>query len=442
MDAWGGLLQAVGSGAAGGFKAMGENADDSIKAKLDAAKQKIIEEREMNIARFNQTYQKERDTKADLLSRDLNRDTIASHEKISEANRTIASEDRREQIAANERIHKGQQELSRAVQGQSASLRAMDQRDRADAKKSAQEYQQAATLLNKQAEAASTEAKREKVKQDFMKFQMDAMTGFDEAVASGNYERAKDIATAAGLPLTDRKATRPSKGLLEWGDQEITVPAIDRKALTQMRSVAKPVAPQAGQMQSAHQATPKPKTALDIENELKQSASKPTATQDKPAEQSNGILSSLREVGSSSELRDAYSQKMSKSPPNIERKTLGGAVSEGIDSLRESVRSSRPHQGLRADGTEKGNGFFGPLKMKDGSNKVASEMSIGVEINGKEVEIPILVPTLSQGEVDYLLSGNEPTPEIIEKAERFAQARIEEGKSPFAGETEVTRPRR
>jgi orotate phosphoribosyltransferase len=35
---------------------------------------------------------------------------------------------------------------------------------------------------------------------------------------------------------------------------------------------------------------------------------------------------------------------------------------------------------LRADGTKKGNGYFGVLKMKDGSGKVASEISIGKHV--------------------------------------------------------------
>lgn len=92
---------------------------------------------------------------------------------------------------------------------------------------------------------------------------------------------------------------------------------------------------------------------------------------------------------------------------------------------------------LRNDGTNKGNGFFGVLKMKDGSNKDATEISIGVEIDGKETEIPTLVPTLSEEEKDWLLKGGNPLDksEIAEsitiKAIAHAEQRIKEGKSPF-----------
>ncbi|KKN03162.1 hypothetical protein LCGC14_1110370, partial [marine sediment metagenome] len=52
--------------------------------------------------------------------------------------------------------------------------------------------------------------------------------------------------------------------------------------------------------------------------------------------------------------------------------------------------------GQRADGTQKGTGFFGELQLPDGG--VATEYSVGVQLKskgGKETEIPSLVPTLT-----------------------------------------------
>lgn len=97
--------------------------------------------------------------------------------------------------------------------------------------------------------------------------------------------------------------------------------------------------------------------------------------------------------------------------------------------------------GLRNDGTEKGDGYFGPLQMSDGSGSVATELGVGVNIDGREVEIPVLVPTLSQAEKDHLLSGKEPTREIVRKAADHARERISSGKSPFAqpGESSMKR---
>lgn len=91
----------------------------------------------------------------------------------------------------------------------------------------------------------------------------------------------------------------------------------------------------------------------------------------------------------------------------------------------------------RPDGSQKGNGWLGLLRRPDGG--VSSEISIGVELNGKEQDIPLLVPTLSRSEVDTLLSlkvdsnfnKNLPT-SIKSKAVAFAQQRVADGESPFA----------
>lgn len=93
--------------------------------------------------------------------------------------------------------------------------------------------------------------------------------------------------------------------------------------------------------------------------------------------------------------------------------------------------------GNRNDGTKKGRGYFGELKMKDGSNDFATEISIGVNIDGKEREIPALVPTLNESEKDWLLKGNDPNDrseigeKIIGKAIKHARGRIASNKSPF-----------
>ena len=99
-----------------------------------------------------------------------------------------------------------------------------------------------------------------------------------------------------------------------------------------------------------------------------------------------------------------------------------------------STAPAAPNYGPRADGTMKGNGYFGPLKMPDG--RVATEIGVGVNFDGKEVEVPSLVPTLTRQEVDYLVGGGKPTPEIVKKAADHAVQRMKAGKSPFAQEGE------
>ena len=90
--------------------------------------------------------------------------------------------------------------------------------------------------------------------------------------------------------------------------------------------------------------------------------------------------------------------------------------------------------GNRKDGTPKGYGFFGPIRTPDGMD--ATEKSIGVQIGGQETEIPSLVPTLTQDEVNQMVSGGKPTPEIVQKARAHAEERLSRGLSPFAGENE------
>ncbi|MBU9378702.1 hypothetical protein [Burkholderia gladioli] len=91
----------------------------------------------------------------------------------------------------------------------------------------------------------------------------------------------------------------------------------------------------------------------------------------------------------------------------------------------------------RPDGTTKGNGFLGVLRRPDGG--VSTELSVGVELDGKEVDVPSLVPTLTRAEVNAVLSlkDGQPMPDsVVQKAADFARKRIEQGKSPFADPSE------
>jgi len=96
------------------------------------------------------------------------------------------------------------------------------------------------------------------------------------------------------------------------------------------------------------------------------------------------------------------------------------------------ARKSSPPS-FRADGTLKGQGYFGTLPGPGGTEM--TEYSIGVtgpEYDWKETEIPLLIPTLTEEERKYLQAGGEPTPEIERKAREFAEQRRNAGKSPFA----------
>ena len=84
----------------------------------------------------------------------------------------------------------------------------------------------------------------------------------------------------------------------------------------------------------------------------------------------------------------------------------------------------------RPDGNLKGEGWLGELNSISG--KDMTEVSIGVNINGKEILIPTLVPSLTQEEVEYLLTEPQEIPKIIvDKAVKHALPLLQQGISPF-----------
>ena len=91
----------------------------------------------------------------------------------------------------------------------------------------------------------------------------------------------------------------------------------------------------------------------------------------------------------------------------------------------------------RADGQMKSDvGFLGGLRSSVDSRRM-TEVSIGVEIDGREMQIPTMVPTLTKAEINKLRNidyeGNpDAIPESIKKkAEEHAKERLAQGLSPF-----------
>ncbi len=88
--------------------------------------------------------------------------------------------------------------------------------------------------------------------------------------------------------------------------------------------------------------------------------------------------------------------------------------------------------GRREDGSNKGRGFYGMLPRTDGQDQ-SSELSIGVNMGGRERTIPSMVPGLNAEQLRYLLSVQKPMrPDITQKAVDFAVQRQQQGKGPFA----------
>lgn len=164
-------------------------------------------------------------------------------------------------------------------------------------------------------------------------------------------------------------------------------------------------------------------------------------------------LRTYQETGS----RDAADRTMSSvpsadwgpaltGPPRLSRyapERLYGQPGYGPDEMRadllkEMVRpaiAGHPDWGTRfGSGEPKSTGWLGTFRTPDGG--VTSEYSTGVEIDGKETEIPTLVPGLSQQQIDRMVNDIIPNqkkvPEdILRIAEAHAREQIAAGKSPF-----------
>lgn len=105
------------------------------------------------------------------------------------------------------------------------------------------------------------------------------------------------------------------------------------------------------------------------------------------------------------------------------------------------MATERKNYGKRADGTKKGSGWLGEIRLPNGD--VATEYSIGVGLDGQDIEIPTLVPTLTQEEVammrDDIIPNNKPIPDDIKnKAVAHARQMMSEGKSVWAPEAPTT----
>lgn len=117
------------------------------------------------------------------------------------------------------------------------------------------------------------------------------------------------------------------------------------------------------------------------------------------------------------------------------RRTVGkprNALAEGPGNNPQTALGQSASM-FRPDGSMKGSGYLGPIKNSQG--QTMTEYSIGVEFDGKEMDIPTFVPTLSPQEIQYLTNMQEgmPIPESIQKkAIDHALERMRAGQNPFA----------
>jgi len=112
-------------------------------------------------------------------------------------------------------------------------------------------------------------------------------------------------------------------------------------------------------------------------------------------------------------------------------------VTPDYAAAQARANGTQPNYGARNDGTQKGTGYLGALKVPGGVATEYSMQSQAVTKDGKQVDFPTLVPTLTQEEIDLMVNDiipnqKSPPEHIIQKAIAHAKMRLENGQSPFA----------
>lgn len=90
----------------------------------------------------------------------------------------------------------------------------------------------------------------------------------------------------------------------------------------------------------------------------------------------------------------------------------------------------------------KGLGYFGAIPQPDYSPRgdYSTELAANMDVNGRRLDFPLLVPTLSPQELQHLMSGGTPTDEIYRKAIAHAMMRGYGAKDTFATQYDLPVP--
>lgn len=105
-----------------------------------------------------------------------------------------------------------------------------------------------------------------------------------------------------------------------------------------------------------------------------------------------------------------------------------GAKPQRVPQSNGIVGSAKPENKpkLEVEWIDDGTSF---ADIMGGGDK--AKATIPATINGRTMEIPLAVPTLTEREFNSLKAGKEPTPEMIQKAVRHAEEKVGAGKSPM-----------
>ena len=111
----------------------------------------------------------------------------------------------------------------------------------------------------------------------------------------------------------------------------------------------------------------------------------------------------------------------------------------GLNPAQPQLNTMAPY-GMRHDGSmPKGKGLLG-MQPTTNDFGASTEISAGMRVGGKEREVPLMVPSLTQQELALLLRGGQPTESIYQKAQQYAQNRLKQGLGVFASPGEMYAP--
>lgn len=144
-----------------------------------------------------------------------------------------------------------------------------------------------------------------------------------------------------------------------------------------------------------------------------------------------GIQKSKESLATRERISEAYRIENIKTQKN---------VVEEMGALEKQVGGTILSEDMfRGDGSVKGSGWKGIFKNAKGQD--VTEYTVGVEIDGKEYDIPTIVPPLSTEEIASVLKASEDgspvSEQVMEKAVDWAKYMLQNDRSFFADKTEV-----
>ena len=98
-------------------------------------------------------------------------------------------------------------------------------------------------------------------------------------------------------------------------------------------------------------------------------------------------------------------------------------------SLAELISYISGGYGVRPDGSEKGQGWLGPLQMSDG--QVMTEQTAESDFNGRRYMYPLITPNQGFRNLSELSQGIPPSNDTHNKAWEHALNMMRSGRSPY-----------